>query len=635
MRKPLKRLPSLKAAKLISLDVETSDPELKSKGPGVRRDGRLVGISIAVDEGPNFYLPFGHSTGNLYDREKVLAWARRELCRPNQPKVGANLLYDLDFLAEAGVNVTGPFFDIQVAEPLLDENRDSFSLDTLAEHYLGERKKTDRLDDLVEARGLKGDSRAHIAELPGDFVAEYAEADADLALRVFHAQRARLDEEGLGDLFALETGLVPLLLAMRRRGVRVDKARAEEVRDDLLARLDGAQARLNALAGFAVNVNAAASIKRGFEKFGLRPGKTAKGSPSFTHEVLESVDHDFARAVLAARKIEKLVGTFVESAILGTLIGDRIHCQFNQLKSDDSGAVTGRFSSSNPNLQQIPSRDSELAPLIRGLFVPEPGELWGRADYSQIEYRFLAHYGSGRGAEDVREAYRNDPKTDFHAVCAERAKTDRKKAKNLNFAVVYGAGKKKVAAYLGITIAEAEAFLENYHGELPFIRETYRLAAARAERRGYIKTILGRRRRFVFWEASDFAFSKKLGVARSRAEIVDRIDAARAEAVEAGERPPKSGVRRAFTYKALNALLQGSSADMTKKAMLDLWGSGVCSVLGPPLLTVHDELDFSVPNTKIGREAFGEAVQIMANTIKLKIPVYVDGGLGENWGACK
>lgn len=635
-----KKLPDLSAAPFIALDVETYDVDLKSKGPGVRRDGYMVGIAVAIPSPGNYprawYVPFGHAEGVQFSRDKVLDWARRELTRPNQPKIGANILYDLDYLAHAGVDVAGPFVDVQIAESLIDENAKRYNLDALAEKYTGQGKHLWTLERETERRGYKGDAAGHIWRIDPRFVGEYAEGDVLKPLAIWEKQKPLLAADDLTKLADLEFRLIPVLLAMRRRGVRVNQTKAKRVRAELNRRAAENQKRIDAMVGFPVNVNANASIADAFDKLGLGYPRTAKtNTPSFTKDWLTNHEHEFPRLITEQRRLEKFVGAFIENAILASAIGDRVHCQFNQSKGDEYGTVTGRFSSSNPNLQQIPSRDKELAPLIRGIFVPDKGEIWGRADYSQIELRILAHYAIGQGAAEMRNVFRDEPDADFHAVCGRMAGIERDDAKHVNFAVLYGAGVKRVARQLNKTESETKAFLNRYHEHLPFVRETFRIAAQRAERRGWIKTILNRRRRFPFWEPADFDLSKKYPAHLDRQHVAGIVANEIADARGRGDRPPRYGVRRAFTYRALNALIQGSAADLMKKSIVDVWESGVCDILGPPLLTVHDELDVSVPRNKRGTNAFREMVNIMERAIPFRVPILVDSDTGRNWGECK
>lgn len=633
-------LPSLAAARAISFDTETFDPDIKSKGPGVRRDAYIVGVSVGTEDGFRTYLPIRHEVqreANL-PPDAVFAWLRDNLSRPRQPKYGTNILYDLDMLAQVGVSVEGPFHDVQIAEPLLDENQRSYSLEAIAQRHLGEGKVDDELYDwLSRAYGgnaTRSAQAGNIWRAPPCLVGPYAISDVDLPLRVFAKQEAALREQGLwSPLYEVEHSLIPMLLAMRRRGVRVNLEAASNLDHKLMER---AETLRKYVAEENVDPNnKGQSIAQYCDRKGIAyprtpvrmnaKGMMTGGNPSFTAGWLDNQSDPILEAISEIRKLEKHAGTFLQGHILGHELKGRIHCQFHQLRGDENGTVSGRFSSSDPNLQNIPTRDDEIGPLIRSMFLPDEGEEWGAADYSQIEYRFLVHYGFGPSAEETRAAYWNDPTTDFHKYVAELSGVGRKPAKNINFGLVYGMGQGTLAARLGRTLDEAKPIFTQYHDKFPFIKELYDEASKVARNRGYIITTLGRRRRFPYWEPADWETAKKAREETSRPHTLE----------EAQAEWPGKRLKRAFTHKALNALLQGSAADLMKKAMSDIWRSGVCDVLGAPLLTVHDELAWSVPKTHEGREAFAESVRIMETCHTLKVPVKAEWALGENWGAAK
>lgn len=408
--------PDLSDAKLIAIDLETFDPAISAgTGTGAMKGGYIAGIAIATDTGFREYYPIGHATGVNYDKTTVLRWLAEQLGRENQSKVGANIIYDLEYLAVAGVSVAGRLYDIQLAEPLLDENQWSYSLENIAQKYLGEGKVENELKTYIMSHfsGVKEKNwKEFIYKVPGDIVRNYALGDVDLPLRILEKQLEELRKQDLLDIFYIESDLVPLMLAMKLRGVRVDLAKAEEVSDTLTQRIDKNQGIL----GWDVNVNASASLAAVWDRHGLSYPRTAKtNAPSFTKETLAACAHPVARLVEQVRRDMKLRDTFVHNAILKQHLNGRIHSQFNQLKSDDKGTVSGRFSSSNPNLQQVPSR-GEGTELIRQIFIPEPGELWYSIDYSQIEYRCFAHYA---GDLTIIDAYAKDAKTDFHAQVSD------------------------------------------------------------------------------------------------------------------------------------------------------------------------------------------------------------------------
>ncbi len=617
--RPPSSFPNLAAARRISLDCETRDPELLTLGPGVRRGAHIVGLAIGTDDGGRWYFPMRHEVEPEFNLapDAVLAWARDALRGP-QPKVGANLLYDIDFLAEAGVEVGGPWLDVQIAEPLLDENRRTYALEALGEKYLGAGKQQEALSDWVWRAYGERNYRKEIWRCSPRLVGPYGEGDADLPLRILDAQLPLLRAQGLDELWEIESGLLPLLLAMRRNGVRVDMPAAQRLDDDLSTAITSTQQRLAALAGFAVNVSAAADLQRLFDRLGVTYPRTSRGAPSFVKEWLEHHPHPACAMITELRRLLKYRDTFVRGYIHKAQINGRIHCQFHSLRGDENGTVSGRFSSSLPNLQNIPIRDEVWGPRLRAIFVPEDGCEWVRHDWSQIEYRFLAHFGIGENAREVRELYRNDPTTDFHQMVCELTGLPRKPAKNVNFGLVYGMGTALLAKTLGLTVEEAtrEVF-DVYHARVPFVKDTYERASSRAATRGYVKTILGRRARFELWQkAGSYGEAEALPEEAAR----ERWGAAAA---------------RAYTHKALNRVLQGSAADLMKKAMLLIWRSGVYRDLPVAHLTVHDELDHSAPRTPAAAAALVEIKRLMETALTLRVPIIAAEERGPNWGECK
>jgi DNA polymerase I-like protein with 3'-5' exonuclease and polymerase domains len=283
------------------------------------------------------------------------------------------------------------------------------------------------------------------------------------------------------------------------------------------------------------------------------------------------------------------------------------HADINQIRSDQGGTVTGRFSYSNPNLQQLPARNKDLGPLIRSLFIPEEKHSWGCFDYSQQEPRLVAHYAAlykFPSVYDVIERYRNDSSTDFHQTVADMAQIPRSQAKTINLGLFYGMGKAKLQAELGVSKEKAADLFDQYHAKVPFVKQLTNSASNRAQERGQIRTLLGRLCRFHLWEPNSFGMHKAM----------PHEDAL----LEHGP-----GIKRAMTYKALNKLIQGSAADMTKKAMLDLHKEGIV-----PHIQIHDELDVSVESPEHAKKI----IEIMENAVTLEVPNKVDYESGETWG---
>jgi DNA polymerase I-like protein with 3'-5' exonuclease and polymerase domains len=528
------------------------------------------------------------------------------------PKVGANLIYDLGFLAAAGVTVRGPLYDVQLAEPLIDETRPSYSLEALAQHHLGEGKLDDELgpwicSNLKDGAGRKFNSKnwkGAIWQAPAEIVGPYAVSDIDLPLRIFARQKAELERLDLWGLFEMEISLLPMLLAMRQRGVAVDILGAETLYQDMSRRQDALYGLIRDASGVEFRPWNSKDLGRVFDALEIPYELTSiTKAPSITTAFLEHHPHEMARNLRALRYLDKLKEVFIRGAI--------IEASFNQLRSDSYGTVSGRFSSSNPNLQQIPAR-GEDGKAIRSLFVPDDGMLWACFDWNQIEYRLIvndaAHFGF-RGAAEIVEKFNTDPKADYHQVVADMTGLPRDQAKTINFGIAYGKGSASLSVDLGLDLAAGELLLREYHRRAPFMRPLIEYWMNVAHRKRQLRTALGRIRRFNKYEL-----------------------------LRAGKRIPlkqKVPGARLVTFTALNARIQGSAADVMKYAMADIWRSGVCAVLGAPHLTIHDELNFSAPDTTAGHEALAEVKNIMENVVNLAVTLTVAFKTGKNWGVCK
>lgn len=620
--RPPTELPDLRRAPVMSFDVETYDPELATAGPGwARGKGHLCGFSVATPD-TRIYVPIRHTVQaemNI-DPDMAIRWMSA-MMGTDCPKVGANLMYDVGWLRQEGITVKGKLHDVQFAEALLDETS-RVNLEALGRKYCGIGKEVDILKEWCMSYYGSGALtwRKDIHRAPVSLVGAYGEMDAALPLMVFEQQYPLLVNEGLVELFEMENKLIRLLLDMRFAGVQVDIPYAEQLRDTFVKEAKEVQDRINHMAGFSVNVNASDSLAKAFRHFGLDHPRTDKGAPSFTKEFLENHDHEFANAITELRGIEKLRGTFVEGYLLGSHVNGKVHGLFHPLSGTDGGTKTGRFASSDPNLQNIPTR-TKAGKLIRKAFIPDFGHLqWRKYDYSQIEYRFLAHYAVGQGSDIIRQKYIDDPTTDYHQATADlilqiaNILLERGPTKNINFGIVYGMGKDKMAKDLNLAIEAAKKLLDAYHLGAPFVKETMKQVMDFANEYGYNLTILNRRTRFNLWEPDGWGVK---GFALPYAQAVARYGA----------------VKRAYLYKALNYKLQGSAADMMKAGMVKCYEDGVFDATGIPRLTVHDELDFSDEG---GRdEAFKEMQHIMQTIIPLRVPVLFDCDIGPNWGDAK
>jgi DNA polymerase I-like protein with 3'-5' exonuclease and polymerase domains len=618
--------PNLSSCKTLAIDTETYDPNLLTHGPGwARGDGHIVGVSVAANAKNAWYFPMRHEVKGKHNlpAKKVLKWLASFLGKVGVTKLGANLQYDLGWLMYEGVYVAGPFIDVLFAEALINESKFKYDLDTTARDHLGIGKVNNKLYKWCArfyGGKIDGTQRANIYRAPPSLVGPYAEGDVTLPFQIYKKQYKVLKKEKLLNLFNVESRLIPLMLAMRKRGVRVDIDKAEKARDRLLKREEELQNQIHSITGKFINVNASGSIKDAFVSLGLPYNLTEKGNPSFTAAFLNAHPHKIADLIVSSRQVQKARSTFLEGYILDKNVNGRIHCEFPQLKGDGGGTVSGRYSSRNPNLQNIPARDTESKRIIRGCFVPDEGfDWWGSFDLSQIEYRFLAHFAVGQGAKLVRKMYKNNPETDFHETIKiliheiVEILLTRKTTKSINFGLVYGMGKSTLASNLGLSQKESNKLMKAYHIAVPFVRETFNYYMEQAQIYGVMRTVLGRQSRFNLWESRTDYQSKALPY-KSAYNLYG-----------------PGNMQRANTYKSLNRLLQGSSADYLKTAMLRMYEDGVFDSLGgAPHLTVHDELDVSFCESDM--EAVKELRHIMDNAIKLRVPVFSDFKVGKNWG---
>jgi len=600
--------PDLTGRKEIAIDLETRDPNLTTMGSGwCRKDGHIIGVAVAVD-GDQWYFPIRHENGPNLDAKMTLRWLQDVCNDPTADYIFHNAPYDVGWLLAEGVTVAGRIVDTMVAAPLLDENRFSYALNALGRDYLQDRKSEAELREAADAFGVNAKSEMY--KLPASYVGKYAEQDAALTLRLWHHFKGLIVKEDIGDIFDLELRVLKTIIPMRHRGVRVDLDRAERIKVDLLRREQKLLDAITKQTGVAVEIWAAESVAKAFDALSLPYAKTEKtGAPSFTKGFLHNHPHEVPQMIVQAREFNKARTTFVDT-ILKHQVNGRIHAELHPLRSDDGGTVTGRFSYSNPNLQQIPARHGEIGPMIRGLFLPEEGALWGAFDYSSQEPRIVVHYAKlmgFRGASDFAARYNEDARTDFHQMAADIVGVPRKQAKDINLGLFYGMGSKKLAASLGLEFEDARDLFATYHDKVPFVRELADYTINRATQRGVIRTLLGRRCRFDKWEPNKYGSWKPMTYQEAYAEHGPAI-------------------KRAFTYKALNRLIQGSAADQTKAAMVALAEEGI-----PPMLQVHDELDISVESEDQAKRI----AEIMETCVKLEVPSVVDAEFGPNWGEAK
>ena len=600
-------LKDLKGHKEIAIDLETNDPYLMTLGSGnVTGRGHIAGVAVAV-EGWSGYFPIQHESGGNMDRKLVLSWLQDVCNQPDTTFIFHNAMYDVCWLRAAGVDVKGKIVDTMIAASLIDENRMSYALNTLAKFYVGIGKDESILQAAAKEYGL--DPKKDMWRLPALFVGQYAERDAEATLKLWQRLKIELYNQELMDVFTLETKLFPCLVDMRFKGVRVDLEKAAKIKKNLMQREAKIVSKIKELTGVNVEIHAARSIAKAFDNLKLPYDRTEKSNqPSFTKNFLQNHPHELPKLIADAREINKAHTTFIDSITKHSVDG-RIHADINQIRSDAGGTVTGRFSMSNPNLQQIPARHPELGPMIRSIFIPEEKTVWGSFDYSQQEPRILVHYAKLQnlmGVDEIVDAY-NAGDADFHQVVADMAGIERKQAKTINLGLMYGMGKNKLMAELGLMKESAEKLIKQYHAKAPFVKQLMDNVSRKANDRGKIRTLGGRACHFDLWQPVQFGVFKPLPLEQARKEYDEPL-------------------KRAFTYKALNKLIQGSAADMTKKSMVALYENGII-----PHIQIHDEVDISVESDKKAEQI----INIMESAVELQVPNKVDYEKGNNWGEIK
>ena len=603
---PPEEFPNLSQHDEISIDLETKDPGLTKTGSGsVTKNGEVVGIAVAV-EGWAGYFPIAHEGGGNMDRNMVLQWLK-DVLNTTTTKIFHNAMYDVCWLRSMGFTINGRIVDTMIAAALCDENQFRFDLNTCSKRYTGLSKDETALYAAAKEWGV--DPKGEMYKLPAMYVGQYAEKDASITLQLWQYLKREISNQDIESIFDLETELFPCLVDMRFLGVRVDIEAAHALKQELVQEEKLCLQKVKTETGIDTQIWAARSIAQVFEKLSLPFDRTEKTqAPSFTKNFLQNHPHPMVQHIARAREINKAHTTFIDTILKHEHKG-RIHAEINQLRSDNGGTVTGRFSYSNPNLQQIPARNKELGPRIRSLFIPEEKCKWGVFDYSQQEPRLVVHYASLQnlyGVNDVLDAY-NEGDADFHTIVADMANIPRSQAKTINLGLFYGMGKNKLQAELGVDKETSDGLFRQYHDRVPFVKQLMDNVMQRAQQRGQIRTLLGRLCRFHLWEPNMFGMHKALPHDQALLEH-------------------GPGIRRAYTYKALNRLIQGSAADMTKKAMLELYKEGIV-----PHIQVHDELDLSIESP----DHADKIKEIMEHAVSLEVPNKVDYESGPNWGEIK
>lgn len=651
----LSDLPRWGEAKRIGIDTETRDDFLRDLGPGVRRGGQMIGVSFAIEDGPGAYLPLDHFGGDNVDREQALRYLRDQARAFRGVLVGANIPYDLDYLAQNDITFPNAQWirDVQIADPLIYELHLSYSLEEICARYGLPGKDETLLRAAAEAH--KCDPKSQMWKLPARYVGGYAETDARRPLQILRKQERRIEDLGLQRVYDLESRLTPVLLKMRRRGVRVDMEKLAHIEQWSLEEEHRAISEIHRLSGRSLglgDVNKASALAPILRDIGVVLGKTkASEQDKIDKDVLGSINHPVAALILRARKVNKLRTTFAASVRKYETHG-RIHCTINQLRgqrdfeSDGTkGAAFGRCSCSDPNLQQQPARD-DFAAEWRSIYLPEEGALWASVDYSQQEPRMAVHFAVASGprligqaayeaALKTAEGYRNDPRTDFHdsVVAMTGNLLTRKQSKPVGLGIMYGMGEAKMCLSIGLPLSRAiynpethervyedanphlfaqlntsgstrgraypaagakgREVIARFDAAVPYIRALAQACQARARETGIIRTLSGRICHFPEIAPQDRRNSR------------DKYQ---------------------WLHKALNRVIQGSSGDQMKQALVDLDAAGHFLQL-----QIHDEATMSVANWAEAHEA----ARIMENAIPMHLPFRCDVEVGTSWGQAK
>jgi DNA polymerase I-like protein with 3'-5' exonuclease and polymerase domains len=638
----------------VAIDIETYDPNLKSKGSGaIRNDGFICGIAVATDN-DLAYFPLRHSDTDIdYQRINKIWQVLNDKIFQNEniTKVFHNAMYDVCWIrAVTGMMIKGRIVDTMIAASVIDENRFKYSLDALSKDYLNEEKyKYDLQQKTLEwSGGTVKDPMTNMHKLPASIVKEYAKQDVNLTYKLWSLFNKKIDEvlytkddgeqKTCRQIFELETKLFLCLVDMKFKGVKIDVAKAILFGRHLKKRRDQIIKAIENITTIKVDIWAAASIKKLLDHLCIKDYKVTPKSkmPQLPKDYLRKHNNKCLRMIAKAREYDKAVNTFIDG-LLEYVHEGRIHADINQIRSDTGGTVTGRFSMSNPNLQQIPAK-GYIGGKMRELFIPEEGCKWGSFDYSQQEPRIVVHYAIKlglAGTESLKDEFDRDD-ADFHQIVADMANISRKQAKTINLGLFYGMGKIKLQRELGLDQRQAKELFNEYHGRVPFVRQLSQELIAFAKENKLLFTLHDRFCRFDRWETTNKEWNPETNrfnevplytepQAREafKAEMLDKykenkIDPNYMDYFERYYTP-------AFTYKALNRLIQGSAADMTKKAMVDLHAKGII-----PHIQIHDELCFSITDHE------PELIKnVMEQTIPLEVKNKVDFESGPNWGTIR
>ena len=617
-----KDFPNLSGEKTIGLDIESCDPQLTTKGPGfIRGDAKVAGISVATLDAA-WYFPIGHLSGGNMDRGAVTSFVRDLVSNSDRFVCGANLQYELEGLASEDIDIKCKLIDVQIAEALIDEESETTKLEALCQKYLGTHKDETLLKQAAEAQGFK-DIKANLWKLHPKYVGPYAEYDAQGPLHIFRKQLIQLREESLEPIFQLESELLPILWMMRRRGIRMNVEAAEALSKSLATKENELRKQMEIKYGCRIDEWSGGMLAAACDRLGIKYPRTEAGNPSFTADYIEGTIHPFLDDISDLRELSKLKDTFVDGWILKNLVGEYIHPQWRQIATDEGGTRTGRMAAANPNPQQVPAgkyrktgKPNDIGAMIRACFIPHrDGLKWAKYDYSEQEPRILTHYAAlckFQGAEEVAAKYRADRAFKIYPFMMEISGLDKRPAKDCYLGRCYGMGIKKLAYKFNKSEDEAREILKKFDAGVPFVKEIADSAMAAANERGYVKTLLGRRRHFNLFEPVESFKMRQQGM---------DVTPVRREAAEQKWFGLK--LKRANTHKALNAIIQGSGADMAKASMVQVFQQ----LREFPYMQVHDELNYGIE----GEGDAGDIHKIVESCIPMQVPIVSNMEIGEHW----
>lgn len=616
-------LPDLSRVREFSFDFETWDPYLQSKGPGfVYKRAKVIGIAVHLDSSFNAYFPLRHSEGNCVYSE-LKPWLIELFGSNLRTSIAANYRYDAECLWSLGIENKTWQVDIQILEALIDEEKKSYSLASLCKDYGLPEKKKDQIEEALYRAGYVVGGKpdwSKLFKLDARLVGEYAQYDAESTYNIYQLQKDIIVAEELQQVAELESQLIPVLHDMRVNGVPVDIPKAESENQRLL--LENAVMFEEIEKVFpGLNVFSPTQLGVAVAERGIVPSKTEKGNDSVSNEFLLSVDDLLLNMIGKYRQQEKIRRDFIQGMILEDSFEGKVHPQWFQtrgssfMSGDDTGGTrSGRIACSNPNLSQIPTRHPVLGPIVRSLFIPYMGDQWFKGDLSQQEPRISLHYAyllKLTGAEAARQVYIDNPHTDYHTLTMEMVNKvslipiTRGQAKTINLGVAYGMGKQKLADNLKLTLPKAKSLLSTYDEGFPFMKELMHYCMDIADKRGFVKTVLGRRRRFDMWEPPYFQ--------RGKFPIKGRNEAI-----------AKYGtVRRAHLHKAMNSVIQGSAAEQMKKALVTLHSERI-----PLLITLYDEIGASIQS-----ETQAKLIkEVTEHAIEFTVPQVMEYKIMKSWG---